>query len=196
MLQTYRIKAWRTANYHAQANATEAVNKTIGNILRAYLLESNEHQNWDTQLAELTCALNSSKHTQTGQTPFEVNFGHTLITAGDQYEDVADINSPLRPAYEDKWRKIREDITNRLKTAYEENKKRYDLRSRQITYNVGDIVWRKNFKLSNKSEKYSAKLSPKYIKCLIEKKIGTNVYQLRDMDGTYCGNFSTKDMKP
>lgn len=44
-LNSYGVKHWRTASYHAQANATEAANKTIKNALRAYV--RNDHSQRD-----------------------------------------------------------------------------------------------------------------------------------------------------
>lgn len=64
-LQTYSVKPWLTARYHPQANAAEAANKTIGVSIRAYIRDEKDHQNWDLNLAKISCAMNTSTHTVT-----------------------------------------------------------------------------------------------------------------------------------
>lgn len=64
-LAKYNVIHWRTANYHAQANATEAANKTIKHAIRAYVRVEKTQRDWDVNLPELNCALNTSYHTST-----------------------------------------------------------------------------------------------------------------------------------
>lgn len=195
MLEQFRITPWKTAYNHPQANCTEAVNKSIGNCLRVYLHGLKNQKSWDAQLPELASAINTCIHSQSLFTPHEINFGNSLVTSGDQYKDVEDINAPLRPALEERVRVIRREVQKNLKESYEKNKKRYDLRSRVRQFNVGDIVWRKNFKLSNKANQFNAKLGDKYVKCIVQEKIGTNTYKVKDFDGPYIGIFNIKDIK-
>lgn len=59
------IQMWYTANYFAQGNQTECVNKVIGNALRVFLREDVEHRKWDEKINEIANAINSSTHTTT-----------------------------------------------------------------------------------------------------------------------------------
>lgn len=85
--------------------------------------------------------------------------------------------------------KIREMVRKHLESAYERSKKRYNLRSNRIQYNVGDTVYRTNMKLSDAGAYYSSKLAPRKIKCEIIGKTGTNTYLLRDWDSNKQGVY-------
>jgi hypothetical protein len=61
-------------------------------------------------------------------------------------------------------------------------------------FQVGDFVHRRNFKLSNKLEKYSQKLGPKYLKTEIIGKEG-DTYMTRDLTGK-IGKYHANHLKP
>lgn len=52
-LAKHNVAHWKTAAYHAQANATEAVNKTIMTAVRAYVRDDRNQRNWDMHLPPL-----------------------------------------------------------------------------------------------------------------------------------------------
>lgn len=74
-LSRYNVKHWKTPNYHPQANATEAANKTIMNAVRAYLRDEEKQRNWDAYLPEISCALNTAQHSTTKYPPYTVLYG-------------------------------------------------------------------------------------------------------------------------
>lgn len=73
---------------------------------------------------------------------------------------------------------IRDIVKVNLRKSHEASKRRYDLRSRPIQYEVGDVVWKLNKKHSNASKGQSAKLFNKYLKCKVNRKVGSNTYEL------------------
>lgn len=81
-LREHNIEHWKTPAYHPQANATEAVNKTIMNAVRAYVRDDRSQRNWDTHLPAVACAINSAIHTTTKYAPYKVLFGYDMITDG------------------------------------------------------------------------------------------------------------------
>lgn len=87
-LATYGVRHWTTANYHALANATEAANKTIKNAVRAYIWVETTQPNWDVNLLELNCALNTSYHTSTIYRTFSIVFGYEMHTNASTYTAV------------------------------------------------------------------------------------------------------------
>lgn len=189
-LKEHKIEHWPTANYRPQANATEAVNKTIFTAIRAYIKENN-HRDWDKNLTDITCAYNTSKHTVTKCTPYSVLYGHEMPLTGDRnplsHEDEADRKTKMQI--------IREKVAKNIKKSFEDSKQRYNLRSCQNNFEVGDIVWKRNTILSNAAEYRSAKLTPRYVKCRVVEKLGTNTYKLTDENGRCLGNFSASDLK-
>ncbi|KAK9674592.1 Integrase zinc binding domain [Popillia japonica] len=68
------------ANYHAQCNPTERVNRVVKTMLTAYV--KDRHRLWDSYLQQVGFAIRSSKHEVTGQTPNFVNFGRELTIDG------------------------------------------------------------------------------------------------------------------
>lgn len=190
-LEKYSVMHWRVANYHPQPNATEAANKTILNAVRAYIENDAQQRDWDLNLAEIGCALNSAVHSSTNFPPYTVLLGYNMCTDGKHHLpiDVAEPNE--RKTLE----KIREQVAQNLRSAYETNKRRYDLRTRDVQYNVGDLVWKIHTSLSNASQYYSSKLADRYVKCQVAAKTGTNTYRLTDMQGRDLGIYSTRDLK-
>lgn len=191
-LDKYNIKFWPVSRYHPQANAAEAANKTIGTSIRAYVKDKIDHREWDKSLSEIVCAMNTSLHSSTKFSPYFVNFGKNMITNGTDYSRYKPNDNQENS--ESRFDKIRQIVKTNLQKTYEQGKKRYDLRTRPITYNVGDVVWKKNTKLSDQSKSLTAKFFP-YVKCKIKKKIGNCSYELIDMEGRNLGIFNTDMIK-
>lgn len=55
------------------------------------------------------------------------------------------------------------DVCRRLKQAYKSNRRYCNLQHRDIEFDVTNIVWRRNFLLSNASRLFTIKLNPPYI---------------------------------
>lgn len=190
----YDVKFWPVSRYHPQANAAEAANKTIGTSIRAYMKDKDDHREWDKSLNEIMCAMNTSLHSSTKFSPYFVNFGQNMITNGTEYS-TNNINDQFKNNSDHvRFEKIRNIVKNNLIKSYESGKKRYNLRARPIVYNVGDIVWKRNTKLSDNIKAVTAKFFPS-VKCKIAKKIGNCSYQLVDMNGRDLGIFNTDMLK-
>lgn len=182
------VEHWLTANYFPQANCTEAVNKTIGNAIKSFIENEFKHRDWDIHLQEIANAINNSHHTSTNETPKSIVFGQLMPQHGSAYDNFIDKNKDVvrEPSH---FEKIREQVRMHLKMAYERTKKRYDLRTRHIPYEIGDVVYRENMKLSDAGAYYSAKLAPRKIKSKIVGKTGTNTYLLEDCDTGKTGVY-------
>lgn len=180
LTEKYGIRQWFTANYFAQANPTECANKTIGTALRTFLREDMNHREWDKHVNIIANAMNAAVHTSTDSTPHEVVFGRKMVQRGNEHQlllDVNDTSESISPNRE----KFHEQIQLRLNAAKERADKRYNLRTREVKYNVGDIVYRKNTILSDASKSFTKKLAPRYVKCQIVEKTGTNTYKLKEI---------------
>lgn len=65
-----------TPVYHAQANPTERVNKTIKTMIRAFV--SDNHKEWDKYIPQIQFAYNTSVNATTGVTPAFLTYGREL----------------------------------------------------------------------------------------------------------------------
>ncbi|KAJ8940177.1 hypothetical protein NQ314_010802 [Rhamnusium bicolor] len=95
------------------------------------------------------------------------------------------------------FRRLYAEVKQRLKKASEKNKRYYDLRHRDVTYEIGSRVYRKNFVLSDAAQHFSSKLAPKYVgPFIVAKKVSPWTYELKDVDGRFRGTWHAKDLKP
>lgn len=193
-LEQFKVTIWYTARYHPQANATEAANKTVETAIRAYLKDEANHRRWDVHLNEIACAMNTAKHSSTNFSPFFVLFGMHMCTSGKDYVATQEQETPTID-HSEQMSNIRALVAKNLQKNYQQNKRRYDLRSRPISYDIGDTVWVKNRILSNAIKGIAGKLTPNYKKGIIHRKVGTNSYEVLDTDGKSIGVFNTASFK-
>lgn len=190
-LAKHNVKHWKTPYYHPQPNATEAANKTIINAVRAYLRDESTQRNWDVNLPEISCALNSAKHSSTQYPPYTVLYGYDMCTNGRDYVAVESTRDPSKIL-----QTIRQRVNENLRAAYERNKIRFDKKTRQIEYQPDEFVWKAKTTLSNLIDGYCSKLGDRYLKCQIARKCGSNSYMLKDLNGREIGVYSTEQLRP
>ena len=192
-LKEYCVKFWPVSRYHPQANAAEAANKTLEISIRAYVKDNHDHRDWDKHLSEIACAMNSSVHTSTKFSPYFINFGQDMFTSGKEYQHKINNENIEGVEVEGKFDKIRKLVKQNLLQTYEKSKMRYDLRSRPVKFDIGDIVWKTNQMQSSAEKHITAKFLGK-IKCKIKRKIGSSSYELEDMNGKNLGIFSANQL--
>lgn len=195
LFDTYQIrKLWYNSFYHPQNNFTERYNRTLGNCLRAYC--QDEHRHWDAHIAKIQLALRTAIHSVTGYSPFFLNFGRDYVAAGNEYEELRDEMKVTVRQYAkhlEKFTCVANEVQIRMQKAYTKNKKNYDRGRVRVTFDVGDLVMRRNFALSNASQFVSAKLLPKYVPLFIMKRTSDTTYDLKDQDGSFVGNYHVRD---
>lgn len=192
-------KLWHTARYHPQINPTERVNRVIGTALASYIKEN--HREWDKHIFDIAQAIRSASHDVTGVPPNFLMFGRHVPLTGDFYgptssTDNLSISNRLYWSHElSHLPEFYENVKKRLHKAYQVNSKTYNLRKREFKFSEGDIVWKRNFSLSDASKYYSKKLAPKFVACRISKVISPLVYKLEDFEGRDLGEFHIKDLQ-
>lgn len=201
LARQYRIKILLNARRHPQANPAERVNRDIITMLRAYVTDN--HREWDKYIPKIGFALRSAHHESTQHSPAFLNFGRELASAGAGFEVLPD--GLAVPSPEDcgkhgeklqALKNIYQEVAERLNEAHQQNASRYNLRRRPVTYNVGDVVLKKNFPQSDAANYFSAKLAPRFVgPYIVAKKISNLVYALADLDGKNIGNWHVADFK-
>lgn len=146
--------------YHPQTDgATERVNRTITQILRAMV--SKDHRDWTRKLSLVEFAINSSINASTGFAPFELVYGHVPRLGGfkvpqDTYPGVKNYLLMAR------WNLIQAHdniIESRVKAAIRTNLHRRDVSN---AYKLGDLVYLSTENLPTPKDR-SRKLMPKFI---------------------------------
>lgn len=203
-LTEYKVKHWLNASYHAQTNPSERSNRVILAAVRAFL--DDNHKEWDVNISKIGSAINSAVHESTKCSPYAINFGYRMISDGSEHarldkliehlppnmvpDNIEDFVSEKHGLMQD----LREQVQQNIRNAYNRYSKYYNLRTRSRTFQKGDIVWKKNFSLSDASKNISAKLNDRRTKCRIKNKVGSNTYELEDCSGKRLGIFHAKDI--
>ncbi|XP_059221445.1 uncharacterized protein LOC131996036 [Stomoxys calcitrans] len=173
-----------TALYSPQANASERVNRSMIAGIRAFL--KKDHKMWDEHLSSISCALRNSVHHTIKCSPYFATFGFDMVTHGDSYRLLRNVHmldeSHSTLKREDQLALLRKDLRENIAKAHATNRDRYNLRTRPVSYSVGQTVFRRNFSQSSAEKQYSAKFAPVFVKAVVKSKLGTNYYVLQDVD--------------
>ncbi|XP_030385488.1 uncharacterized protein LOC115632467 isoform X1 [Scaptodrosophila lebanonensis] len=197
LLRDNQVVHTLTAVYSPQANASERVNRSIIAAIRSYIRP--DQKDWDEHLSSISCALRSAVHSGIGATPYYMVFGQQFLNSGSTYkllrhlkllEDKAAVYSK-----EDSLELIRSKACEVMRKQNEKNERNYNLRSRAVSYRVGQEIYRRNFRQSNFQAGYNSKLGPAYIKARVRRKIGNCYYELEDLQGRFVGKYHAKDLK-
>ena len=212
LVEKYHVTILYNFYYHPQANPTERANQVLKRLLATYVSEyvkrhknlKHPHRNWDKYLFELQAALNSAVHEVTGYRPHRLLYGEELCLDG-RLRNLKVPEGPYVPeigSREDQVQRLEvlkdiyTDVVERLKKAYEKNSRIYNLRRREVKYEPGQIVYRRNFVQSSAPDYFMKKLAPKFVgPFTIKSKCGTRGYLLVDSDGNADGPWHVNDLK-
>lgn len=197
----YGVTLKHTALYHPQANACERQHRTL-KVMLASFVKDNQRE-WDNMLPKVGCAMRTARSESTGLTPYFINFGREMTLHGsnhippiiDQPEGQATNISPQERAHV--LEKVFQDVKRKLDQARARSQRTYNLRRRDVRYNIGDRVWRREHNLSDAANYTTAKLAPKFGgPFIVSRKLSPWTYQLQDGEGRDKGVWNVKDLKP
>lgn len=159
-----------------------------------------DHRKWDEFVGEIGCALRSTIHSATKQSPYYLNFGYHMATHGSVYKLLKRLDALASGELEavdrsDRLQHVHDQVRHQLELAYRRYATQYNLRARERSFCVGQEVYRRTFALSNAAANFNSKLGPKFSKCRIAAKIGSSIYRIEDMNGKPLGNFHAKDLR-
>lgn len=200
--------------YDPSPNFTERYNRVIKTMIRSFIDDNQKY--WDKYLQKLACAIRSAKSEITQNTPYFVNFGYEMNLSGSDFKqqrkklilepNVNDSNENLNnnqgdtekhiKIKSDKLKEIHLFVKKRLEKAHLTSTHNYNLRHRPVQFQEGQLVWKREYNLSDKSKNYSAKLDKKFSgPYKIKKKLGVSTYELIDEKGKSLGKWNVKDLK-
>jgi len=87
---------------------------------------------------------------------------------------------------------IRQKVTKGLNRTHERAENAYNTRRKLVEFSVRQVVYRKNYRQSNKADGYNAKLSPNRIRCVVLQCKGNPLYELGNAVGKSVGVFHAK----
>ena len=197
--EVYGVQIRFNAVYHPQANPIERSHRTLKVMLSSYVREN--HRSWESHLQKLACAMRTSTHETISATPYFVNFGRQMCINGKDFELVKQLKDPndTPPVPRSTtFREIYDKVRTRLQKASAQAKRTYDLRRRNVQYNIGDRVWCRNYVLSDASKNFMAKLAPKFKgPFVITRRTSPWTYELKDpITNKTIGIWHVKDLKP
>lgn len=194
-LNEFQVEKQPTSAYTPRQNPSEAYNKIIGTALKMYITDKR-HDNWDANLKEILCAINTSTNTQTKKSPHDLLYGCPLVTNGSHHKLIADPNDRNTAELPEKLLTIWEEARAAMRASHVQAARAYNKKANEaINYEIGEHVWKKNTVLSNKAEKKSHKLMKRHVKAIVLDKLGHNRYILGDpRTGKSIGTFSSEMM--
>ena len=74
-------------------------------------------------------------------------------------------------------------------------KKITTLRAREISFGIGQKIYRRNFEQSKKINHFNHKLADKFTKCWVKNRVGNNMYEIEERRGKLVGIYHAKDLK-
>lgn len=204
LAKSYGVQLVHTAYYHPQANACERQHRTLKVMLSSFVKDN--HRNWDTLLPKVACAMRTSRSESTGRTPYFVNFGREMVLHGSDHlpppvghpsDDDASVRTASPEERSSILTKIFRDVRKKLDQAQARSQRTYNLRRRDVRYDIGDRVWVRNHVLSDAASHFSSKLAPKFNgPFIVYEKISPWTYKIRDFNGNPKGVWNVKDLKP
>lgn len=196
LLDKYQVKHFLTAKYFPQANPTERVNRTIVSAIRSSLKGKTNQKEWDEDSQLIANAIRTATHASTGYTPFYLNFGRNYIATGEEYGFLRDTNDPSTMNTNYQQADLYKNVQDNIKKAYDNYSKNYNLRSNKaVTFEEGSHVLRENKVQSDKDKGFNAKLANKYVEAIVKRKLGSNCYELLDLNGKNVGVYHGSMLK-
>jgi len=144
------IEKTNTTSYHPQGNGqVENFNKSLKNMLITMVNEKGT--DWDQHIPSCLLAYRTSVQVSIDETPAQMVFGEELSLPIDimlgTTEDVP-LSSQFTRDLRDSLEEAHENAREHLGAAQRRQRQQYNTRSRDSSFQVGDLVWLRNFKLN------------------------------------------------
>lgn len=199
--ERYRIQLNFIPKYTPMTNETERYNRTVKQCLAIFCTE--QHTSWDEVLPYVVYALRTAPSEVTGLSPARILYGRELRSFHDlgspfTTSSASPFDSSSDVANMDvEFARISEHLKRALAKSKEQQAKHYNLRRRDVTYEEGMLVWRRNYALSDGAKRTTSKFEPKFIGPFkVIKKYSDTQYELATQDGESIGRWHIQDLRP
>lgn len=197
--KSYNVELRHIPKYYPRANQVERANRVVKTALSTY--SSEDQRSWDEYLRQIIFAINTSVSESTSFTPARLVFGRELrplFTINQPIGLITDFDSrQYDSTLQEEIALVYDKALKTIEKAKQQQAHQYNLRHSPVSFSVGDMVWRKNFTLSQGADYINAKMLPKYIgPFIIKKKWSATQFQLSTVDGKDAGRWSSVHLKP
>lgn len=179
-----------------QAKALERFNRSVLSGIKSYI--KSDQKNWDELLSSICCSLRSPFYTAVGTSPYYLVFGQHMTTNGATYPLLRQLemleDRSVRFDRSDSRDIAAKRASESVEKQFIRNEKSYNLRSRDVSYEVGQEIYRRNFKQSKFEQNYNAKLAPTFLKARVGQKLGNSYYILENLGGNIVGTYYAKNI--
>ena len=198
LCKEWKIRHAFTSVYHPSPNQAERTNKTLIQMIRAYVKDN--HRSWDENLPKIALAMRTMVHDSTKVTPSLLNLGreikmpwdrrlaskqHTQVDAETTAEN---ISSELK--------NIIQFVRENIQRAQDNYKKHYDKKRSNPDYKKGDQILLRNRLLSSKEDAVMKKLAPKWIgPYVVDQQVTPITYKIRNRQKKLIGIHHVSNMK-
>lgn len=166
-------------------------------------MAEKNHTTWDEDLLHVVASLNSVVNDTTSFPPAKLIFGRmprncfeVIAQAQDgncEEFDPVEYNKKLQGDLGKVFERVKESVTKAKKA----QQKLYNLKRRDHRYQVGDLVYRKNFVKSSAVQSFAAKLAPKFLGPYRVKSVESNSQViLETLNGKDTGRWHVSQLRP
>lgn len=195
------VKLTTIPPYHPQANPVERVNRVLKTMIVAFL--DRDHREWDEHLKDFRFAYNTAHHSSIGTSPAFLNLGRELEpskTLRARCLGTTEIEPRNPVEWTERMKKLRtlyDWIEENLEQAYRKQATYYDSKRREVQFQVGDLVLKRQHVLSSAAQNIAAKLSPKFHGPFrIDRMLSPVVCELVNLNSESIGKVHVQDLKP
>lgn len=149
------------AAYHAQSNRCERFVRNISTVLRCYYQDC--HTLWDQNCNYLQISLNTAVNSSTGFSAFSLMFNHKCNNCLSNVWKLNDLIGENLTMAEKKENLSKAVINVRKSVLFNSQRKKYTEPYCKHPFRIGSLVYVKTHFLSNKANKFSKKLAPRYV---------------------------------
>lgn len=193
--ETMGINNLYIAPYHANANPTERYNQTIKAMIISTIKQCKER---DKYTNEISFALRTSINESSAFTPCYLNTGREFRNPLDNHLQIPHKGAVKSSEFSRRLHLIQTLARSNLIKSQEKYLGAYNKRRRQVSYDMGDLVWLRTHFLSDASKKITASLLPKYDGPFkVVGKRGNDTYELLNIKtDKKAGFIHVSDLKP
>ena len=196
----YKILHTTVPPHLAQANPVERVNRILKQIIIAF--HDSDHRLWDEHLSEFWYAINTAEQSSTKMPPAFLNFGK-ILKSPNTIKREENTSELIKKMFVEQWKNrisrqhaLRDLISKFQFKASEKQAQYFNAATREVKFNIRNLVWKRKKILSSATNFVAAKLVTKfdgpYRTCKLRSPV---VVELETLDGKKVSKAHIKDLK-